>query len=86
MAELLMRNLLSQGVELVQRPRTMLKKLYFGVGYQIFQISPGVKSLYHRGRKLVHLLAAEKKFGTGEIISANLSAGEASGAHLTGAL
>ena len=59
MAELLIRNLLSQGVELVERPRTMLKILYFGGGYQIFQISPGVKSLYHRGRKLVHLLAAK---------------------------
>ena len=27
--------------------------------YQFFQILPGIKSLYDRGRKLIHLLAEE---------------------------
>ena len=57
----------------------MLKILYFSGGYQLFQISPGIKSLYYRRRKSIHLL-------TGEAISANLSTGEATGVHLTGAL
>ena len=57
----------------------MLKILYFSGGYQLFQISPGIKSLYYRRRKSIHLL-------TGEAISANLSTGKATGAHLTGAL
>ena len=39
-----MRNLQSQVAELVQRPRTMLKTLYFIGGHQFFQISEGYKS------------------------------------------
>ena len=39
-----MRNLQSQVVELVQRPRTMLKTLYFIGGHQFFQISEWYKS------------------------------------------
>ena len=66
-----MRNLWSQVAELVQRSRTMLEILYFSGGHQIFQTSPGVKCLYGRGRKLIHLLAGEALFGAGETISAN---------------
>ena len=41
-------------------------------------MSPAIKSLYDRDRKLIHILA-------GVAISGNLSTGEATGAHLTGA-
>ena len=61
------------------RPRTVLKILYFSRGHQFFQISRGIKSLYDRGRKLIHLLAGEK-------IWANLLTREATGVHLTRAL
>ena len=65
----------------------MLKILYFSGCHQIFQISPGIKSRYGRGRKLSHLLAGGggggAEFGTGEAISANLSTGEAIWAYLT---
>ena len=64
----------------------MLKILYFSGGNQFFQISPGVKSPYDRGRKVIHLIAGEASFMTGEAISANLSVGESTGADLTGAL
>ena len=57
----------------------MLNILYVSGGYQIFQISPRIKSLYDRCRKRIYLL-------TGESISRNLSTGEATGVHLTGAL
>ena len=53
------RNLKSQVTELVQRPTTMLKTLYFSRGNQFFQISPGIKSLYDRVRKVFYLLARE---------------------------
>ena len=64
----------------------MLKILCFSGGHQFFQISPGIKSLYDWGRKHIHLLAGEAKFGTGEAISGNLLAGEATGTHFTGVL
>ena len=51
--ELLVWNIESHVAELVRRPRTMLKMLYFGGSYQFFQISPGIKSLYDRGKKLI---------------------------------
>ena len=38
------------------------------------------------GIENIYLLAGETKFGTGEPISANLLTGEATGAHLIGAL
>ena len=38
------------------------------------------------GVKNIYLLAGEASFGCGEAISANLSTGEATGAHLTGVL
>ena len=55
----LMQNLWSQVAELVRRPRTMVKILYFRGGHQFFQISLGIKSLYDGGRKIIHLLAGE---------------------------
>ena len=64
----------------------MLKILYFSGGHQIFQKSPEIKSRYDRGRKLIQLLAGEAELGTGEAISASLSTGEATWAHLTVAL
>ena len=67
-------------------PKTILKILYFSGGYQFFQISPGIESLYDRGKTLIHLLAGEIKFGTEEANSPNLSTGEATEVHLTGAL
>ena len=54
-AELLIRNLYSQVAELVQRFRTMLKKIYFGGGDQFFQISSGVKFLHDWGRKYLFI-------------------------------
>ena len=48
-------------------------------------MSPAIKSLYDRDRKLIHILAGETYFGPGVAISGNLSTGEATGAHLTGA-
>ena len=62
---------------------TMLKILCFSEGHHFFQVPTGIKSLYDRGRKHFHLLPEEIKHGTGEEISANLLAGEATGAHLT---
>ena len=56
--------------ELVRRPTTMLKTLYFSGAYQFFQISPGIKFIYDRGRK--YFLAEEAYFGTGVVISENL--------------
>ena len=53
----------------------MLKILYFSGAHQI---STGIKPFYERGRKRTHLLA-------GVAVSGNLLAGEATGAHLTGA-
>ena len=52
-------NLYSQVAELVQRPRIMLKILYFSRCHQILQISRGIKSLYDRGKKVIHLLVGE---------------------------
>ena len=40
--------------ELVQRSRTIL---YFSGDHEFFKISPGLKSLYDRGSKPIHLLA-----------------------------
>ena len=57
----------------------MPKILYFGGGYQILQISLGMKSLYDRYREHIHLL-------TREAISENLLTGEATRVHLTRAL
>ena len=48
----------------------MLKTFCFNGGHQIFQISPGIKSLYDWGIKIIHLLTEEAYFGTGEAISA----------------
>ena len=39
-AELLIQDLKSQVVELVRRPRTMLKIFYFSRGHQLFHILP----------------------------------------------
>ena len=64
----------------------MLKILYFSGGHQFFQISPGIKSLHDRGKKRMHLLAGETKFGTGETTSAYLLTGAPTEAHLTRAL
>ena len=61
---------LDPSAELVRRPTTMLKILYFSGAYQFFQISPGIKFIYDRGRK--HYLAEEAHFGTGEVILENL--------------
>ena len=85
-AELFKRNLMSQVTKLFRRPRTMLKILYFSQDHQFFQKSPGIKFLYDQGIKLFHLLAKEAWFGAKETLSAKLSTGEATGAHLTGAL
>ena len=49
------------------------------VGPPIFPKINGDKVFYNQGRKHFHLLA-------GEALSTKLSTGEASGAHLTGAL
>ena len=57
----------------------MPKILYFKGGHQVFQMSSRKKSLYDRGRKLIHFLAAET-------IWANLLAGKVNGAHVTGEL
>ena len=78
-AEFLIQNLWNQVAELVGRPRTMLKIFYFSRSHQFFQTSPRIKSLYVRGRKLIHLLA-------GEATSGNLLTVEATGVHLTRAL
>ena len=64
----------------------MLKILFFSGGNQILQILPGLKSLYDQNRKSIHLLVGEAQFGTGEAVSANLSTGKATGAHVTGSL
>ena len=61
----------------------MLEILYFSGGHQILQTSLGIQCLHDRGRRLIPLLAGEAYFATGEAISANLSTGEATGAHLT---
>ena len=65
---------------------TLIKILYFSGNQHSFHNSPRIKSHYDRGQKLFHLLAGEGCFRTGETVSANLLTGEATGAHLTGAL
>ena len=64
----------------------MLKVLYFSGGYQVFQMSLGIKSLYDRGKKLIHLLPREGYLGTEEEISENLSTRQTIKAHLIRAL
>ena len=54
--ELLKGNLYSQVAELIPRLRTMLKILYISGAHQFFQISPGIKPLYDRGKKLFYVL------------------------------
>ena len=44
----------------------MLKILYFSGGQQFFKISPGIKALYNRDRKLFHLLARETVWDRGD--------------------
>ena len=51
-AELLKRNLMRQVAELFQRPRTMLKILYFSGDHHFFQKWQRINFLYHRGREL----------------------------------
>ena len=64
---------------------TMLEILYFSEHHQFFQNSPGIKSLYDRGRKRFYLLAGGHavgpgaRWGGGGVISAKLSTGEATG-------
>ena len=64
---------------------TMLEILYFSEHHQFFQNSPGIKSLYDRGRKRFYLLAGGHNLGPGArgggvgVISAKLSTGEATG-------
>ena len=77
--ELLKRNLMSQVTEWFRRPRTMLKILYVSGNQEFFQKPPEIKLFYGRGRKHPYLLG-------GEALSVKLSTGEATGAHLTGAL
>ena len=48
-----------QVAELIQRPKTMLKILYFSKEQQFFQKFPGIKFLYNRARQIFHLLAGE---------------------------
>ena len=55
--ELLIQNLQNQIAELVRRPRIMLKIIYFSGGHQFFQTSPGIKSLYDRGRKFYFFIS-----------------------------
>ena len=38
-------------MDLLRRPRTMLKTLYFSRDHQFFQVSQGITFLYDRGRK-----------------------------------
>ena len=63
-----------------------MKILYFSGGYQFFQISPEIKSLYYRAKKIYSFVSGEALFGTAEVILANVSIGEATRAHFTGAL
>ena len=57
----------------------MLKKPYVSGNHGFFQKSPEIKLFYGRGRKHPYLLG-------GEALSVKLSTGEATVAHLTGAL
>ena len=50
---------LEPGFRISPRPRTMLKIFYFSRGIQFLQISPKIKPLYDRGRKLIYLLVGE---------------------------
>ena len=67
----------------MQDRRIMLKIICFSGDHQFFQISPGIRSLYERGKEPINLLAGEALFGTGVAILENLLAGEATRAHLT---
>ena len=58
--ELLKQNPRSQIAVLFQRPRTMLKILYFSWDRQFLQKSPETKFLHDRGGKHFHLLAGEE--------------------------
>ena len=59
---------LGPSAELVWRPRTMLKILYFSGGYQFFKISPGIKFIFYWDRKRItywlgrHILGPARKF------------------------
>ena len=53
------RNLKSQVVELVQRPTTILKVLYFSADNQFYQYSPGIKTLYNRGNFFLLFIGRE---------------------------
>ena len=85
MVELLKRNLMIQVVELLRRPRTMLKILDFGRNHQLFQNLQGIEFLYDWGRKPFYLLAGEAKYRTGEALSAKFPTGEATEKYFTGA-
>ena len=54
-----MESLESQVAELVRRPSTMLKTLYFNGSQQNLQITLEIISFYDQGRKRVQLLAGE---------------------------
>ena len=84
--ELTIQNLKREVVELVRWPRTLIKIFYFSGEQHFFQNSPEIKSRYDRVQKRYHLLAKEGYFGTEETVSANLLTGQATRAHLTGAL
>ena len=58
--ELLKQNPRRQIAVLFQRPRTMLKILYFSWDRQFLQKSPETKFLHDRGGKHFHLLAGEE--------------------------
>ena len=84
--ELTIQNLKSEVAELVRWPRTLIKIFYFSGEQHFFQNSPEIKSRYDRVQKRFYLLAKEGYFGTEETVSANLLTGQATRAHLTGAL
>ena len=58
-SELTILNLKSQVAELAQRLRIMMEILELSGNQQFPTKSPGMESLYNRGRGLFHLLAGE---------------------------
>ena len=45
--------------QVMQDRRIMLKIICFSGDHQFFQISPGIRSLYERGKEPINLLAGE---------------------------
>ena len=74
-AELLIRNLMSQVGELFRRPRAILEILYFSGDRQFFPKLPGIRFLYDQGKELFHLLTGRQNLRPGRHLKQSYRSG-----------